>query len=156
MMAELQAFQAITGSLRSAGEIAKALISLKVAADVQAKIIELNGAILAAQSDALSAQATQMELLGRIGELEGKLKGVEDWDAEKQRYSMVNANNVSVYVLKKSAMQSGEVPHAACPNCYQRKQKAILQPLMRSQDGGFGCTACKATYRFWDLPEQPD
>ena len=67
MLAELSAIQAAAGSLQTAGEIVNALISLGIKAEVRAKVIELQGIILSAQSGAMSAQAAQMEMLERRG-----------------------------------------------------------------------------------------
>ena len=46
---------ALTGSLKAAGDMAKAMIGLRDAQVFQAKAIELQGAILGAQSDAMGA-----------------------------------------------------------------------------------------------------
>lgn len=155
MMAELQAFQAITGSLKSAGEIAKALVSLKVTSDIQTKIIELNGSILAAQSSALSAQASQMELLERVRELESDSVKLKDWETEKQRYDPKRFDpGVVVPALKEEFVRSGELDHLLCPACYQKSEKSILQPtpeLVRRYRV-HRCPACQTELAFSYVP----
>jgi len=128
MIAELSAIQAAASSLKTAGEIVKGMIGLKVAADVQAKIIELQSVILAAQSGAMSAQAAQTELLERVRQLENELVRLENWEAEKQRYHLQKFEpGTYVYVLKEEAVKAGEPIHAICPSCHERGRKFILQ-----------------------------
>jgi hypothetical protein len=155
MIAELSAFQAAATSLKTAGDIAKALLDLKVAADVQAKVIELNRMILTAQSDAMTAQATQIELLERVRELEGELKGLEDWEAEKQRYGLMRDNGgCMIYSLKQSFVDAGEEPHALCPHCYENDKKSFLQPAPEGvRQQGHHCPKCKTYFRVWGPPE---
>jgi hypothetical protein len=155
MIAELSAIQAAAGSLKTAGEIVGALISLGIKAEVRAKVIELQGVILAAQSGAMSAQASQMELLQRVRDLEGQLVRLEDWEAEKKRYALVQADSATIYVLRKSEVDAGEVPHAICPRCYERAQKSILQGNSRREGGGQFCPSCDVIYPMWGLPAPP-
>lgn len=158
MMSELQAFQAITGSLKSAGEIAKALISLKVTGDVQAKIIELNGVILAAQSSAMGAQASQMELLERVRELEGDLLKLKNWEAEKKRYESRRFDpGVVVPALRQEFVSAGELEHLLCPACYQKGEKSILQPTpeLNKRYRVHRCPSCRTELAFTYVPPNP-
>jgi hypothetical protein len=123
---------------------------MQVTADVQAKVIELQAAIMAAPSDAMGAQAAQMELLERIRNLENELKGFEDWEAEKKRYQMARVGHgVTVYLPKQETMEPGEVMHALCANCFQTRRKTFLQLLNRAQ--GHTCSVCRTILPFWDL-----
>ncbi|MCR6646528.1 MAG: hypothetical protein NVV62_19435 [Terricaulis sp.] len=151
MFAELQAIQSAASSLKTAGDIVNALISLGVKAEARAKVIELQAVIIAAQSSAMSAQASQMELLQRVSELEGELMKLENWEAEKQRYGLIrDSGGCMIYSLKQSFVEGGEEAHALCPNCYEANNKSYLQP---SPDGartaGQYCPKCKASFRVW-------
>jgi hypothetical protein len=155
MIGELSAFQAAAGSLKAAAELAQVLIGLKVSAEVREKAIELQGQISSALTSAISAQTSQMELLERVRDLESQLKGFEDWEAEKERYALAQTSMAGVVrMLKKSAMQPGEPPHALCPHCYEKRIKGYLQPILgQTRNSGFQCTACTTVYKMWELPD---
>ncbi|HCK84999.1 MAG TPA: hypothetical protein DHW63_10930 [Hyphomonadaceae bacterium] len=162
MIAELSAIQAAAGSLKAAGEIVKTLVGMKVTAEVQGKIIELQAVILTAQSGAISAQETQMELLQRIRELEGDLVKFKDWEAEKKRYEAKRLSpGVIVYALKQESVQAGELAHIACPNCYDGGRKSILQttPKLAQRYRVHLCPACGLELAFGEqmplLPPPP-
>jgi hypothetical protein len=155
MIAELSAIQAATGSLKSAGEIVKAMIGMKITAEVQAKIIELQTVIMSAQSGAMDAQASQMELLQRVRELEGELVKLKDWEAEKERYEPQTFRpGVVVPALKQEAMKPGEQPHLLCPECYERGRKSIFQPTPETKlrYRVHKCPACKTELAFSYVP----
>lgn len=114
-------------SLRAAGQIAKALIDLKTMTEVQAKAIELNGLILDAQSDLLTANAAQATLVEENRELKSEIARMKNWEAEKQRYKLIAPfPGCMVYALKKS-MSAGETAHYLCAACYKKGQPSILQ-----------------------------
>jgi len=152
--ASVATFQGAANSLKAAGDIVRTLINMKVTADVQAKVIELQGIIMSAQTDAMSAQASQMDLLNRVRELESELSRSERWAAEQQRYELTRVMASTVYVVKQSAMQPGEPLHAICPECYEKERKSILQATPRSEGAAHGCPACKAKYQFWKLERE--
>jgi len=155
MMAELTAFQGIAGSLKSAGEIVKSLISMKVTADVQAKVIELNGVILTAQSEALLAQASQAALLKRVGDMEAHLVSLENWEAEKQRYEAQRFEpGVVVPALKQEFVSAGELSHLLCPACYQKGKASIFQPTpeLERRYRVHACPACQTKLAFIFVP----
>ena len=69
-------------------DISKAMIGLRDAQAVQAKVIVLNTMILEAQGSALSANEERSALIDRIRKLETELAGLKAWEAEKQRYQL--------------------------------------------------------------------
>ncbi len=64
-------------SLKDAADIAKVLVGLRDAAQIKTKVIDLQSAILTAQSDALSAQHEQMVLLQQVRELQAEVAGLK-------------------------------------------------------------------------------
>src|SRR5262245_52272779 len=81
-------FVNIGTSLNLAKNIAVGLSNLKTMAEVNAKAIELQGAILSLQSDAFTAQAQQSALLQRVRDLETEVASVKAWEETKQRYEL--------------------------------------------------------------------
>ena len=132
-MADLTALSVALESLKTAYDMAKAMLNLREAAAVQGRIIELQEAILSAQDSAIAAQHDQFSLLETIRELEKQKAELEAWDAEKDKYELTaieqenRAGKILVYVLKEEAGGS-EPKHYLCPRCYQEKRKSILQP----------------------------
>jgi hypothetical protein len=126
-MVDMTAIGGMAISLRSAVEITKAMIDVRDANLIQTKAFELTREIIAAQSYALEAMATQSNLLTSKRELEEKISKLETWNTEKGRYQLKNIQTgVTVYALKEG-MENGEEPHYLCPTCYNRRQKSILQ-----------------------------
>jgi hypothetical protein len=85
-MVDMTAIAGVAASLRSAVEITKAMIDVHDASLIQTKTFELTREIMAAQSYALEALATQSDLLASKRELEEKISKLETWSAEKGRY----------------------------------------------------------------------
>jgi len=143
---DLGAIQGMLVSLKAATDVSKALFDLKVTADVQTKIIDLQGALLAAQSSALEAVNSQHALQERIRELEAQVKDTQDWGVQAQRYALVCPwrGPAQVYALR-SAEAAGEQPHYLCTNCFHNKKRIILNPT--SKDGWvyLVCPACKSS-----------
>lgn len=134
-MPDLAAIASAASGLRTAGQIVKSLIDLKVGAEIQAKVIELQTVIMSAQSDALAAQSDQFSLLERIRNLEAEVAQTKAWEAEKQRYELKEfPTGAFAYALKPDAAQ-GEPPHRICAKCYQDGHKSILQVLRRDYGG---------------------
>jgi len=149
-MSDFAAFASAVTSLKAASDIAKALIGLRDTSAIQTKVIELQGEILAAQSSALAAQAEQSALLESKRQLEKEVADLKAWDAEKQKYKLVNISAhfdgaAFVYTLKEDA-GSPEPRHYLCANCFEDGRKAILQAEVRSPGRVtiFSCLRCGA------------
>jgi hypothetical protein len=145
---DLGSITAAVSSLKVAGDIAKGLISLKTASEVQAKAIELNGAIIDAQHQIFAANAAQSALLERVRELEGQLARMQNWDTQKKRYKLAAPfPGCMVYALQKTS-SDGEPAHYLCASCYQKGQAAILQGRETNGPGRstavYLCFTCKS------------
>jgi len=119
-------------SLKTASEIAKGFLHLQSMAEVQGKVIDLQSAILSAQSDALAAQSEQSSMIQRVRDLEEEIARIKAWEEEKKRYQMVNpwqGATFLVYALKESR-KGTEPPHWICTKCYDDGRRTILQPSL--------------------------
>jgi hypothetical protein len=128
-MSDLQAIGAALGGLKTAAELAKAFVDVKSAVDVQGKVFELQRVILAAQQDTFTAQQTQSALLAGKDELEERIRQLEAWDGEEDRYQLeaVGREGSLAYTLKPEAKGS-EPDHHLCATCFQHRRKSFLQP----------------------------
>lgn len=130
--------------LKTAYDMAEALIGLRDSAIAKAKVLELQGVIMNAQRAALDANAAQSSLLDRIRQLEQEVAELKAWGAEKERYKLTDVGAGAVAYVLKSEEGSAEPGHALCPNCYHDGRKAILQPDAKSTRKLLRCLRCKA------------
>ena len=112
-------------------------MDVRDASKVQALKSELMGLLIEAQEAQLALVAEKRDLAERVRELEA-------WDGEKQRYEMKDVGQGCIAYAVKPEAQGAEPPHALCAQCYQRGRKSILTPFVipagRAQ--GLGCHAC--------------
>lgn len=134
----------ITG-LKTAADIAKSLMELKSISDVQAKVIELQSAILFAQSSALSANADQAAMVDEIRQLKEEVAHVKAWETQKQRYKLYSPWEGSVVYALRQSVSNSEPPHWICTSCYENGRKSILNQI-KGKDGWnlVTCPVCKS------------
>lgn len=126
-MVDIASIAGALSALQTAGEIAKGMIGLSDTAKIQGKVIELQSAILAAQSNALSAQAEQSSLLSRIGDLEKEIAKVKAWEAEKENYELFQFRPGAFAYRFKTSVDPAKPAHEICATCYESGVKSILQ-----------------------------
>lgn len=126
-MVDLASFQAAASSLKAMSDIAAAILDLRDEAKIRTKVMELQRAIIEAQSYTLAAQTDGLAQVGRIRELEQRVVELENWAAEKERYELHQVKDgVFTYALKET-MRNGEPQHQICAKCYQDGIKSVLQ-----------------------------
>jgi hypothetical protein len=141
--------QGAVTSLKTAADMAVAFRNLQTMADVQAKAIELQQVILAAQSSALAAQSEQLALQDGMRQLKEELARAQAWNEERQRYRLVAPwSGAVVYALTRERSYS-DPPHWICPNCYEEGRKSILTDLQLAPSKGphllvLICSVCKS------------
>jgi hypothetical protein len=146
----------MASSLKAAGDITKAMIGLRDAALIQAKVIELQREIMSAQSSALAANATLTELQQRNRDLETKLADLEGWEREKIRYRLTDYGGKTFAYDLKPDHANGEPLHSLCPSCSAGRKKAILQFCGHNglQQQMAECPVCDHQFAFGD-PQLP-
>ena len=138
---------AALSSLKLAADIAQTMINLRDAEMFQSKAIDLQRAILEAQSSALDARVAHAAQIDRISDLEAEVARLKTWGAEKQEYELkpvTHLGNVA-YMLKPEARGS-KPPHWLCPQCYEDGKKAIFQATgMRHERAmTYRCPGCQS------------
>lgn len=112
-------------SLAAARDITKALLGMKVTAEVELKVAEIRELLISAQESALDAQSERSALMQRIHDLESQLAEYDEWEEESAKYELAEVSpSVFVYALKGDADQSPH--HFLCPRCFEDKTKSIL------------------------------
>ena len=141
MFAEISA--AVT-SAKTALEIAKAAHGLTNYNELVAAVSEVNTKLVDATVVTLASLEKQSMLTSRVSELEEKLRSVENWESQMQRYELHQfATRVFAYASKES-MQNNEPPHHICATCVSNGKKTILQPLGNS----LKCHVCSTSIQF--------
>ena len=134
---------AALNSFKTIKNILKTLMDHKAFANHKELLIELQGAVISAQTDTLNFQSQNAVLIAKKGDLEKEIARLKAWDTERQRYEMKKvAPQVFAYVIKKS-MQGGEPVHWLCCNCYNNREKSVLQLSHKSVGGKvYECHKC--------------
>jgi superfamily II helicase len=142
---DLSLIQGTISGLKVAGDLAKGLLDLKSLADVQGRVIDLQSAILAAQSSALSANADQAAMAEEIRTLKEALAKAKAWEIEKLRYKLVSPWEGAVLYALKQSQASSEPPHYLCTRCYGEGRKSILNSTQSIKGRGAAvCPVCKS------------
>lgn len=118
--------QGAINGLSTASNIARTMLDLQVSTEVRNKVIELQSAILVAQSLALSANAQHFAVVEEIRELKEEAMKAKNWDREKKRYKLVNLNPLGFAYANKKLVKNSEPPHHICTKCYEDGRRSIL------------------------------
>lgn len=136
------------GSLKSANDIAKGMLTIRDAAMLNDAAITLQQKIIDAQSTILSAQEERSNLLARIRELEGQLSEKRKWDEETSRYELRDYGSGTYAYHLRAELAAGEPDHRLCPTCFSRGTKSVLQFRYKSsnQQDIFDCRSCNTEF----------
>ncbi len=162
-MVDMTTIGVIANSLNAAVNITKAMIDLRDAQAIQSKVIELQRAILDAQSGAFAANEERTTLIQRVRDLEKEITDLKAWNAEKENYELKSIYLGSFACLPKANTPNAEPPHWLCATCYENGKKSILQDHGRAADDHrtslYRCQRkeCGSTIRVpWDVnPAEP-
>ncbi|TFV69416.1 hypothetical protein E4K64_33330 [Bradyrhizobium frederickii] len=148
-MVDISAITGAITALKSANDIAQAMVGLRDAAAFQSKLIEFQNKIIEANASAFAAQDERAELLRKIADLD---KQVEKLTAEKRKFDRYQlkdfGGNSFAYELKASEA-NGEPIHRACATCFQDERISILQFSHQSEgQDWYTCPRCKEPQHF--------
>lgn len=146
MVDPLSAMNLALQAFASARDILKSLGELKVDAQVQAKVIELQNSILAAQAAAMQMQQELAEERERVGRLQATLNAHDEWAATMKRYTLVDAGlGKMLYEFCGEGQR-----HYVCPNCVNERVASILRTGGRESES-LWCPKCKTTFQIKHL-----
>jgi hypothetical protein len=127
------------GAFKTMFDIAKSLKDMDDTVKRNAAVADLGEQIITAQT----RYSTAVE---QIRELEEKLRSLETWKREKQRYEL-KALRVDVFAYMLKQPERGvEPPHWLCANCYEDGKKSIFQWTAETAMARrvYRCPACDA------------
>jgi hypothetical protein len=126
-MVDVSAIAGTISALKGISDLAQAMMGLRDAQLIQAKIIELNNQILAAQRSAFAAHEERAALVTRVGNLEKEVIRLKDWEAEKKRYKLTQLGPGVMTLAIQDGMRDGEPFHYICADCAADGKKRYLQ-----------------------------
>ena len=152
-MPDMSAIAAALSSFSALKDIAQAIVSLHDAQALQAKVLEFNRQLIDAQTKILAVNEERSALIEEIHQLKKQVADLEAWETEKQRYELKSIGAGSFARALKPETQGSETPHYICANCYENRQKSILQPEPTSMASRalatppmLFCPKCKARF----------
>jgi hypothetical protein len=81
-MMDLGSVATVLTSLKTAADMAKVVKDINDETKRQSAVIDLQNAIMNAQSNAIEAQAEQLAMLKQIAVLEAKIEAFDSWDSD--------------------------------------------------------------------------
>jgi hypothetical protein len=124
MIAEIPAALAALNNLKN---LVGALTDAKAKASLREHTVELNFAIIEAQNAVIAMQSQYQSLLSEKDELKKELMERENWDAQTEKYELVQiVPGITAYALK-TEYKGSTPPHWLCPACYHQRKQSILQ-----------------------------
>jgi hypothetical protein len=116
-----------------AGEIIAGLSAFKTMFDIATSLKGMNDAAIRNKAVAelgeqiIAAQTRYATAAEQIRELEEKLRRMETWEAQKQRYELKDLKRGFFAYILKEGQENDEPAQAICTNCYKDGIKSILQ-----------------------------
>jgi hypothetical protein len=140
---------ALLTSFTALQDIAKAMLNLRDFAKINTKLIELQGAIITAQQQAMAIQQSHAALETKAHDIEAECMRLKDWSAEKQKYTSRSiAKGVFAYV-QNDIVADFEQAHKYCCNCFEQGQKSLLQQSEEPhRTVGLTCPRCNTKLVF--------
>lgn len=133
-------------ALQFGAQAANGILALKVGSEVQAKAIELNTQIIAAQGHVMAIQREHFEALEEVKTLKETIRRLEGIGELKARYHLFKiASGAYAYVLRPE-VETNEEPHWLCVCCFESGYRSILQFQRRTPDNRnaeHACPKCK-------------
>lgn len=146
-MIDIGSAASLVSSLKTVGEIGRAMSDLRDAKVLQDKVIDLNREIIAAQTSAIATQVSFSELAQEVRELKSRIAELEAWEQEKLRYQLTDHGGGTFTYALKRGMENGEPFHRICAHCYQGRRKSLLQShgVMMGGQEKVSCNGCDSS-----------
>jgi ribosomal protein S6 len=147
-MVSMTSIIGFASGMKTAADITKALIDLKVTGEVQAKIVELQSIIMSAQSSALEAQQEQFGFQRRIEDLENEINRLKEIGEEKINYEIKQVDPGCFAYMLKLEFRKNELPMWFCIPCFDNGYKRVLQSTGENSSSRlrYTCTSCSGFF----------
>jgi hypothetical protein len=136
-------------SAKTAGDIAKSLITLRDEDLVRGRVMDLTGTLMDLQQQMMQGQLEQMALIKQVAELEDELKKVTTKQNVLDRYELLSVGPAKVVYALKAEFAALEPAHFCCTNCYDKGHRSVLKAMGQgphSESMKFSCPDCSYTF----------
>lgn len=123
---------AAVASAKTALEIAKAAHGLTNYNELVSAVSEVNAKLVDATVVTLASLEKQSALASEIAELKEKLRKIENWESQMQRYALFAFPTGALAYALQTGMEQGVPLHYLCTTCVDQRQKTVLQPKGRN------------------------
>lgn len=131
-------------SAKTAGDIAKSLITLRDEDLVRGRVMDLTNTLMDLQQQMMQGQMEQIELISKVASLEDELRIARQKSDVLSRYELLALGPGQVVYALKQQFKGAEPEHFCCTNCYDIGRRSVLKP--QNQFGGtwikYVCPAC--------------
>jgi hypothetical protein len=144
-------FSKAVGFVTDITKAAKRLSETREEVKVNEVAIQLQSIVLDLQSEMMMIQSNYQEVLRTSEDLKRQLVQHEHWEEEKERYELKFVGNATFVYALKASHELGQQKHWLCTNCYDHRQKSILQRIERGAPG-MKCPNCNMDIRPTEWP----
>ena len=142
---DMTSIAAAQASIKALLGLAKGATAAVVDHELKAKLIDIQGAILEAQSKLGDAQAERLNLLEELAELRTQVRKLEEGQNKLAGYSLAEVSP-GTFLYEAITKTSNEVEHYACPTCYSQGTVAVIQQRRTGREQvTYSCQRCKFT-----------
>lgn len=134
-------------SAKTAGDIAKGLMTLRDEDLVRGRVMDLTGTLFDLQQQMMQGQMEQMALISKIAGLEEELRAARQKSDVLGRYELLALSPGKVVYALKQQFKGDEPEHFCCTNCYDIGRRSVLKPQypLGSTWVKYICPACDFT-----------
>ena len=136
-------------SAKTAGDIAKSLITLRDEELVRGRVMDLTGTLMELQQQMMQGQREQMALIKKVAELEDELKKATTKQNVLDRYELLSVGPAKVVYALKAEFAALEPAHFCCTNCYDKGHRSVLKAMgqgPQSTSMKFSCPDCSHSF----------
>ena len=145
-MDEPSAFDKVVGGIKDVADIVGDVNNrIKGGSNVESQIQQLSELTQKMLANSLAMVQLESALRDKARMFEERLKKVENWEKEKERYELKSLppRNAFVYVLKTPSEMPG-TEYQLCSSCFENGKKSILQPQVERMHVLY-CPECNLT-----------
>jgi len=134
----------LASSLSSAASLSKTLLGMKIDTEVRDAVIAIQSDLISAQSAALQSLEERDRLYRRIQDLESEINRRANWAAIAAKFEPYETSLAFAY---QSSDQ--EFKGLYCPKCFENERLARLQESKSRYNGHVGrCLQCETKLKF--------
>ena len=145
---EIATVATFLGALKNLKDLTASL-SDTVPQQVRDQVLDLADRFSDVQVGLLESHQREAELVDRCRALKEELDRAKDWETQRARYLLKTLNSGAAVYVQKPDVEVPEDPHWLCANCFENREKSIVQPqrgILQQGQQEWKCPRCRATF----------